>query len=137
MNFASEVSAFWACLTLGLTFVTQRAWQVLANVQRPSAAFASLSRRDNAWQNPRRPALVAIEGGLLHGCANSMLLAASGANTKWSLTLTSEICRCILSPSINRHTGGPAPRRDGTGRCPLLAQSRHDRVHRTYLLWGE
>jgi hypothetical protein len=57
-NLATEVSAFWACLTLGLTFATQRAWQVLANVQRPSAAFASLSRRDNAWRNPRRPALV-------------------------------------------------------------------------------
>jgi len=57
MNFATEVSAFWACWTLGVTFVAQRAWQVLANVQRPSAAFASLSRRDNAWRNPRRPAL--------------------------------------------------------------------------------
>src|SRR5262245_1889370 len=57
-NFATEVSAFWACLTLGLTFVTQRAWQVLAIVQRPSGTFASLSRRDNAWRNPRRPALV-------------------------------------------------------------------------------
>jgi|SRR5215471_3441742 len=56
-KFASELSGLWVCLPPGLAFVAQQAWQVLANVPRPFAAFASLSRRDNASPNPRRPAL--------------------------------------------------------------------------------
>src|SRR5262245_36071966 len=44
-----------------------------------------------------------------------MLLAASGANTKLPLTLTS---------TMNRHTGGPAPRRDGISRREIVICTR-------------
>src|SRR5262245_49053399 len=102
MYFATEVFAFWACLTLGVTFVAQRAWQVLANVQRPSGTFASLSRRDNAWRNPRRPVLVRDR----RWAFARLRTLRQEPTPSGSLTSTSEICRWILSQSMDRHTGG-------------------------------
>jgi hypothetical protein len=66
MNFATEVFAFWACLTFGLAFVTQRARQVLANVQRPSGTCCLVATTLGEILGDLRS--LAIEGGLLHGC---------------------------------------------------------------------
>jgi hypothetical protein len=78
----------------GCRLLAQRASQVLANVQRPSSSFASLSRREKASPIPRRPALARDRTWVFAWLRTLRSLACGrhrlGANAKLPLTLRSE-----------------------------------------------
>ena len=127
----NDVSDFfaWALLMSGAAFVSRRAWQVLANVQRPSGTFASLSRRDNAWRSLRRLALACDKRWAFARLRTLHSLACCwrryARNTKLPLSLTSQICRRILFSSVNRHAVFRAEEERAWANVRYLAQSGH------------